>query len=88
MSTLLLGRWDHGGNLVITESHQVEDGDQATIDALVEDQDDADSMAWSCAFDVDRHADAVQRAFEEYVRDGFDAEGLIDEVEGFEPVTA
>ncbi|MEU0110671.1 hypothetical protein ABZ313_35645 [Streptomyces sp. NPDC006251] len=86
MSTLLLGRWDHGGNLVITESHQVEDGDQETIDALVADQDNADNMAWACDFDVDHHGDAVQRAYEEYVRDGGGVE-LIDEAEGFEPVT-
>jgi hypothetical protein len=82
MSTLLLGRWDHGGNLVIEESHQVEDGDQAAIDGLVDDQGD-DGMAWACAFDVDSHSAAVQRAYDEYVRD---QDGrLIDEAEGFDP---
>ena len=87
MSTLLLGRWDHGGNLLIEESHQVADDDQEAIDALVEAQDNDDCMAWAAEFDVDSHTAAVQRAYEEYVRDGFGAEGLTDEVEGFEPQT-
>ncbi|MEU5476896.1 hypothetical protein [Streptomyces mirabilis] len=85
MSTLLLGRWDHSGNLVIEESHKVEDGDQATIDGLVDDQDNSDSNAWSCEFDVDRHSDAVQSAYEEYVRD--EGTRLVDKAEGFEPNT-
>lgn len=82
MSTLLLGRWNHSGNLVITASHQIADGDQEAIDALVHAQ--ADTSPWACAFDVDRHADAVQRAYEEYVRDDDDAD-LVDEAQGFEP---
>lgn len=84
MSTLLLGRWDDSGNLVITSSHQIEDGDQAAIDALVRAQDAR--TAWACEFDVDHHGDAVQRAYEEYVRDDDDAD-LIDDVQGFEPTT-
>ncbi|MGX5183368.1 hypothetical protein ACWKT5_11260 [Streptomyces avermitilis] len=83
MSTLLLGRWDHGGNLVIEESHQVEDGDQDTIDGLVDDQDNDDGMAWACAFDVGSHSAAVQRAYDESVRD--QGGRLIDEAEGFDP---
>uniref|UniRef100_UPI003F496816 hypothetical protein n=1 Tax=Streptomyces sp. CA-136453 TaxID=3240050 RepID=UPI003F496816 len=86
MSTLLLGRWDHG-TLLIEESHQVADDDQEAIDALVEAQDNDDNLAWAATFDVDFHPAAVQRAYEEYVRDGFDAEGLVDEAEGFEPQT-
>lgn len=85
MSTLLLGRWDNGGNLVIEESHQIEDGDQTTADALVDGQDDENNDAWAAEFDVDRHSDAVQRAYEEYVAD--EGTRLIDEAEGFEPVT-
>jgi hypothetical protein len=87
VSTLLLGRWDHLGNLLITQSCQVYGGDQATIDALVEDQDDTDHMAWAADFDVDSHRDAVQRAYQEYVRDAHGA-GLADEVHGVEPVTS
>ncbi|MGA5411638.1 hypothetical protein ACPCSC_30825 [Streptomyces lavendulocolor] len=85
MSVLLLGRWDLGGNLVIEESHQIEDGDQATADALVDDQGDENNDAWAAEFDVDRHSDAIQRAYEEYVAD--EGTRLIDEVEGHEPVT-
>ncbi|WP_371749275.1 hypothetical protein [Streptomyces sp. NBC_00280] len=84
MSTLLLGHWTHSGNLVITSSHQVADGDQKAIDALVKGQ--TSKMAWVCAFDVDSHRNAVQRAYEEYVRDDDDAD-LIDEVQGVEPAT-
>lgn len=84
MSTLLLGHWTHSGNLVITSSHQVEDGDQNAIDALVNGQ--TSKSSWACSFDVDSHQNAVQRAYEEYVRDDDDAD-LIDEVQGFEPVT-
>ncbi|MFD3422617.1 hypothetical protein [Streptomyces decoyicus] len=85
MFTLLLGRWDHGGNLVIEESHQILVVDQATAEALVDDQDNENCDAWACAFDVDRHSDAVQRAYEEYV--AHEGTRLIDEAEGFEPVT-
>ncbi|MET9861984.1 hypothetical protein ABZY93_22220 [Streptomyces smyrnaeus] len=82
MSILLLGRWDHGGNLVIEESHVIEDGDQTTIDRHVERQDNSDRMAWACEFLVDQHRRAVQAAYEEYVRD--EGARLVDEVEGFE----
>ncbi|MEJ8654669.1 hypothetical protein WKI65_43225 [Streptomyces sp. MS1.AVA.3] len=84
MSTLLLGRWDWGGDLVIEESHQIEDGD-AAADALVEGQDDERNDAWACTFDVDRHSDAVQCAYEEYV--AHEGTRLIDEVDGYEPAT-
>jgi hypothetical protein len=83
MSTLLLGHWDDRGRLVVTSSHQVTDGDQEAIDALVEGQ--TRSTAWACDFDVDSHRHAVQRAYEEYVRD--DDADLVDEVQGFEPIT-
>lgn len=68
---------------MIEESHQVEDGDQAAIDALVEDQDDEHNDAWAVEFDVYGHRDAVQRAYEEYVAD--EGTRLIDNVENFEP---
>ncbi|MEU3501595.1 hypothetical protein ABZ726_12735 [Streptomyces hundungensis] len=93
MPTLLLGRYTaefdtyDAGTLVITSSHQIEDGDQDAINALVAALGD-DNMAWAAEFDVDSHKAAVQEAYEEYVRDGFDAEGLVDEVEHFEPTTA
>jgi meiotically up-regulated gene 157 (Mug157) protein len=83
MSILLMGRWDHGGNLVIEESYEVEDGDQESIDGFVDDQDDDDSMAWACEFETDSHSSAVQMAYEEYVAD--EGSRLIDDVYGFEP---
>lgn len=85
MATLLMGRWDHGGNLLIEASLDVEDGNEATIGRYVDEQDDTDGMAWSATFDVDSHRRAVQRAYEEYVRD--DGTDLIDQVHGFEPDT-
>lgn len=84
MSTLLVGHWTHSGNLVITSSHQVVDGVQKAIDVLVNGQ--TSTTAWACDFDVDSHRNAVQRAYEEYVRDDDDAE-LIDEFQGVEPAT-
>ncbi|MFG2408824.1 hypothetical protein ACGFR8_31660 [Streptomyces brevispora] len=85
MATLLMGRWDHGGNLLIEASHDVGDGDEAMIDGYVDDQDDTDGMAWAATFDVDVHRHAVQRTYEEYVRD--EGTDLIDKVHGFEPIT-
>ncbi|MFE6185545.1 hypothetical protein ACFQ6U_14070 [Streptomyces sp. NPDC056465] len=86
MATLLMGRWDHGGNLLIDESLRVDDGDDATTDSLVDDQDDTDGMAWAATFDVDSHRRAIQRAYDEYVQhEGTD---LIDQVHGYEPSTA
>lgn len=85
MSILLLGRWDHGGNLLIEESLEIEDGDQEAIDGLVDDQDDDDSMAWACEFLTDSHSTAVQMAYEEYVAD--DGTQLIDEAYGYVPTT-
>ncbi|MFI7089488.1 hypothetical protein ACIBUR_38620 [Streptomyces anulatus] len=84
MSTLLIGRWDRDQTaLSITESHQIQDGDQAAIKALVE-AAEADGGNWGCTFDVDRHRIAVQRAYEEFAQP-LDAE-VIDDVEGYEPV--
>ena len=85
MSTLLIGRWsDDGRTLTITESHQVEDGDQAAIDAPTEPAF-ADGEDWACAFDVDWHSHAVQRAYEEFARD--DGAHVEDVVQGHVPVT-
>ncbi|GBQ04371.1 hypothetical protein SSP531S_58650 [Streptomyces spongiicola] len=86
MAILLLGHYDHGGNLVIEESLTFEDDDQKSMDAVVAEQDNEDGMAWACSFLVDRHSDAVQRAYEEYVNDA--GGQLIDEAEGFEPANA
>ncbi|MFF4188167.1 hypothetical protein ACFYZ9_33730 [Streptomyces sp. NPDC001691] len=92
MSTLLIGHYTRPfdtydeGTLVITSSHQVEDGDQDTIDALVEELAD-DNLAWAAEFDVDSHKAAVQRAYDVYVHDPHGAEGLVDEVEHVEPTT-
>ncbi|MEV1040515.1 hypothetical protein AB0J01_28275 [Streptomyces sp. NPDC050204] len=84
MATLLI--WtDDGTTLTIIESHQVEDGDQAAIDDLFDDAAERDGADNGCAFDVDRHSDAVQRAYEEYARPfGLT---LVDDVEGHEPTT-
>lgn len=84
MSTLLLGRWDWAGNLVITESHQVPDDDQDDIDRLLNEQNAPNT--WAASFDVDSHKDAIQRAYDEYVAD--DGDQLIDKVHGFQPSTA
>ncbi|MEU5748164.1 hypothetical protein ABZ804_21830 [Streptomyces sp. NPDC047726] len=83
MATLLMGRRDWAGDLRITESHQVPDDDEATIERLVNGQDDA--SAWAATFDVDDHKAAVQRAYDEYV--AADGDALVDEVHGFEPST-
>lgn len=45
MATLLI--WtDDGTTLTIIDSHQVEDGDQATIDELFEDAAERDGASW------------------------------------------
>ncbi|SEM79183.1 hypothetical protein [Streptacidiphilus jiangxiensis] len=85
MSTLLIGRWDGDHTLTITESHQVNDGDQHAIDALTAPAFSEGTANWACEFDVDRHRDAVQRTYEEFVRD--DEAHLVDDVEGYEPAT-
>ncbi|MGW7196171.1 hypothetical protein [Streptomyces chryseus] len=85
MSTLLIGLWDDDTTLTITESHQVEDGDQVAIDALVQPAFDSGEANWAWEYDVDRHSDAVQRAYEEAARDV--GALLVDEAEGFEPDT-
>ncbi|MFD9484121.1 hypothetical protein [Streptomyces sp. NPDC059991] len=88
MSTVLYGFWDWAGDLTVTHSHTIQDGDsdsdgdREAIDAVIA---ALPANAWACTFPVDTHSEAVQRAYEEYCRD---EEGrLIDEVHGFEPVT-
>ncbi|MEU5430802.1 hypothetical protein AB0H73_35090 [Streptomyces olivoreticuli] len=83
MAVALIGRWNGDGDLVIEESHAVEDGDRAGIDALVLPHTGTDGF-WACEFLVDRHSDAVQRAYEEFARD--EGGDVVDEAEGFEPV--
>ncbi|MFI0742447.1 hypothetical protein ACH4PU_30875 [Streptomyces sp. NPDC021100] len=83
---MLLGQWnDEHATLTITETHQIADGDQNAIDTTFQEAHEAGDADWACAFDVDRHSDAVQRAYEEYAREA----GLrvVDDVEGHEPVT-
>lgn len=80
MTIMLLGRWDHDGNLTIEESHETEPGDQTAIDALVQGQDDPDGMAWAASFETDTHKQAVTEAYEVYVRDA--GVLLVDEVGG------
>ncbi|MER7688288.1 hypothetical protein [Streptomyces sp. NPDC097610] len=77
MSVLLIGRWD-AETLEIEESHTVSDGDQEAIDALLSGRA---GDRWSCEYLVDRHRDAVQRAYEELAP----GECLVDEAEGFDP---
>ncbi|RSS87001.1 hypothetical protein EF903_17980 [Streptomyces sp. WAC05292] len=86
MQTLLLGRWDHGGNLLIEESHQIADDDQAAIDVRVDAQDDDDSMAWADSFPTATHREAIEAAYEEYVHEEHDGRNvggsLIDQCTG------
>ncbi|MEU6462211.1 hypothetical protein [Streptomyces sp. NPDC046976] len=81
MSVLLIGRWD-GGTLTVTESHKVADGDQQAVNALL-DRDDRAEL-WAREYLVDRHDDAVQRAYEEQIIPG-SGEDLVDDVEGYDP---
>lgn len=84
MATMVI--WtDDGTTLTIIDSHQVEDGDQDAIDELFEDAAIRDGADNGCAFDVDRHCDAVQRTYEEYARPF--GRVLVDDVEGHEPTT-
>ncbi|MEE1838179.1 hypothetical protein [Streptomyces sp. SP17KL33] len=85
MSILLLGHYDHGGTLVVTESLEFEDDDEESMAAESEKHYGGRDTAWACSFAVDRHSDAVQRAYDEYVRGSGD--GFLDEAEGFEPDT-
>ena len=82
MQTLLLGRWNNNGDLVITESHQTDD--QAEIDERVAWQNDALGMAWAASFETDDHDEALATAYGEYICGGFLTEGnvLIDQVTG------
>ncbi|MFD8727765.1 hypothetical protein [Streptomyces sp. NPDC059611] len=85
MSTLLIGCWSQDrATLTLTASHRVDNGDQATIDALTQSAF-TDGSNWACAFDVDTHSHAVQRAYEEFARD--DDAAIEDDVEGFTPET-
>ncbi|WP_328373493.1 hypothetical protein OG800_50405 (plasmid) [Streptomyces sp. NBC_00445] len=87
MAVLLIGRWDDAEtSLTITDSHQIEDGDQAAIDLLFGEALDAGDSDWACAYDVDQHHDAVQRAYEEHAQP-FGAV-VQDDAEGFEPTTS
>ncbi|MEU5958274.1 hypothetical protein [Streptomyces sp. NPDC047525] len=86
MPILLPGRCDTAGNLVIEESHRVEDDDQAAIDARALQHYETYGTAWASSYDVDRHGDAVQRAYDEYVSHDEGAR-LIDKVDGHEPIT-
>lgn len=82
MSTLLIGSWTDEHTLTVTESHQVPNGDQEAIGALVAAARDADpEMDWACEFPVDAHRDAVQRAYEEFARD--DDADVVDDVEHY-----
>ncbi|MEU7228855.1 hypothetical protein [Streptomyces chrestomyceticus] len=84
MATLLI--WtDDGATLTVIDAHQVEDGDQAAIDALFEDAAEHDGADNACAWDVDWHSHAVDALYEEYARPF----GLtvVDDVEGYEPNT-
>jgi hypothetical protein len=82
MSVLLIGHWDHG-TLTITESYSLADGDQAAIDELL-DRPDADTL-WAYEFLVDRHEEAVQRAYDQEVIPEA-GESLLDEAMGYEPM--
>ncbi|WP_331731441.1 hypothetical protein [Streptomyces sp. NBC_00073] len=86
MSTVLIGRWSPDrATLTLTASHQVDDGDQAAIDALTLPAFSAGAN-WACEFDVDTHRHAVQRAYEEFARD--DDAWVDDTVEHVEPVAS
>ncbi|MEU7322532.1 hypothetical protein AB0465_14620 [Streptomyces griseoviridis] len=77
----LMGRWDHGGNLIIESSDEFpDDMPEETITALVDEQDDEDSMAWAASFLVDDHKRALQEAYETYVKDA--GTQIIDNVWG------
>ncbi|MEV8344479.1 hypothetical protein [Streptomyces niveus] len=78
MSVLLIGNWD-GPLLTITASYTVATGDQEAIDDLLHGHD-----GWAYEFLVDRHAEAVQRAYDQEIAPGTGA-CLVDDVEGFEP---
>ena len=76
-----MGRWDHGGNLHIESSKEFpDDTPDETLDALADEDDNEDGMAWAASFLVDTHRDALQEAYETYVKD--DGGSLIDDVDG------
>jgi hypothetical protein len=78
---LLMGRWDHGGNLVIESSDEFADSHpDKEINALVDEQDNDDNLAWSASFLVDSHRAACQEAYETYVK--HEGTTLIDNVWG------
>ncbi|MEU6056965.1 hypothetical protein [Streptomyces sp. NPDC047097] len=81
MTILLLGRWDHAGNLTVEETVEVnddqdEDDRQAEMDAIVDAQDNEDNMAWACSYLVDTPEEAMRDAYEEYVQ--FEGGKIID----------
>jgi len=75
VSILLIGRWCWGGDLHVTASRRIKDGDVNTVEALIA---PLRADEWSGEYDVDTHDEAVRCAFEEYAR-GNDAD-LVDEV--------
>ncbi|ARX87863.1 hypothetical protein SMD44_07345 [Streptomyces alboflavus] len=78
---LLMGRWNSGGNLIIESSDDFPDQRaEEDVDALVDEQDDSDCMAWAATFSVGSHKTACQEAYETYVKDA--GGRLIDEVWG------
>ncbi|OII61195.1 hypothetical protein BJP40_06615 [Streptomyces sp. CC53] len=77
MSFLLLGRWDHGGNLVLEDALEVDIDDQEAIDSIVDAQDNEDGMAWASTFLTDTYEEAVREAYETYVKD--EGTRIIDE---------
>ncbi|MEU9167763.1 hypothetical protein AB0D34_08205 [Streptomyces sp. NPDC048420] len=77
---LLMGRWDHGGNLHIESSDEFpDDVPDETITALVDGQDD---QSWSASFLANGHERALQEAYETFVKD--EGGSLIDEAWGFQ----
>ncbi|WP_033819365.1 hypothetical protein [Kitasatospora sp. MBT63] len=83
MLTALIGRWDTDGTLTITGSEQLNEGDQAALDSLVERAADYDGADWVCTFPTSRHTEAIQLAYEQFIR-GEDAE-LVDDTWGHTP---
>jgi hypothetical protein len=84
MSILLIGHW-LGDTLTITKSLRLWSDDQESIKVALGQALDG-GTSWACEFDVDTHERAVQRAYEEFVRD--EDGRLVDDAEGYEPTTA
>lgn len=76
-----MDRWDYGGNLILEPSDELpDDMPEETITALVDKQDDEDSMVWASPFLVDDHKRALQEAYETFVKD--EGTQIIDNVWG------